>query len=112
MRAIKKLYMDCHGGKRNMKIKLDPDSANWFYDFIHVKLEEKFEVIQRNEIDYGCQLKLKTGEVVNIYYTLKFQLGGGYDGNFFKLLCGLMNEFKWAMETDKENEILCMKLSK
>lgn len=92
------------------KFRLDPDNEDFFYAFMRVKLEKKFHVIAWEPIDYGCQLRLKNGTIVNLYRTMNYSLGGHGTGMVIGLMKSLVEEFRWVLKTDAQNEQLAKRI--
>lgn len=64
-------------------MKLSPDQQECWFGLSRFKLEEKFGEYEYRDINFGCQLIFKTGEIVNLYETGKFAVGGrGETGRF------------------------------
>lgn len=85
-------------------MKLSDENKEWLYDFIHINLEKEFVVQERIIIDYGRQFKMKTGEIVNIYTTTKFSLGGKRNYQLEKTMRELIKKFKEGLAIDEKWE--------
>ena len=58
------------------KFHLSKGEAEWFYDSIHLGLDEIYQVVERKELPYGVQFILHNHVIVNVYDTMKYLIQG------------------------------------
>lgn len=92
------------------KPHLSEDQEEWFYAFMHNRLSKLFPVVEWRDIDYGSQVRLKNGTVVNLYRTMKYNVGGHGYGQVDYLIPKMIEDFKWTLRVDKESEEFAKKV--
>jgi len=91
------------------KFRLHGENADFFYDFMLVDIEKKFPVAETREIQYGKQLILENGSVVNLYHTAKFSTGGKENRELISLIPKLIRSFFDYLELERKSEAIAIK---
>ncbi len=86
-------------------MKLSEDNKEFWFAFVEERLSKSFVIKEQRDISYGVQFIMKSGEIVNVYETTRFSLGG--KRNFFvkDLMFKLMEEFRSTLSIDEMNSL-------
>lgn len=84
------------------KFHLSKEEAEWFYDMMHMNLDESHKVVKRNEIPYGVQLITQAGHIINLYSTMKYVIQGHNKRSAIRRMKFLFEKFQRGREIDQK----------
>lgn len=84
------------------KFHLSKQEAEWFYDMMHMNLDESHNVVNRITMPYGVQLRTNKGQIINLYSTMKYFVQGKNAGSIKKRMEQLFGRFMRGREIDQK----------